>query len=95
MLTELDRHGPTQIATLDGEFGPGRRMSSSRLRARTRVAALKLGFGQEIEIRQGAEIGKPSVLYAVATGSEERIESVEVGGVALIVAEGVFRIARS
>ena len=42
-----------------------------------------------------AEIGPPSVLYAVATGSRERVESVEVGGVALIVAERVFRIAQS
>src|SRR5438477_277853 len=55
----------------------------------------RIGFGQEIEIRQGAEIGRPSVLYAVATGARERVESVEVGGVALIVAEGVFRIAQS
>jgi trans-2,3-dihydro-3-hydroxyanthranilate isomerase len=55
----------------------------------------QIGFGQEFEIRQGAEIGRPSVLYAVVTASEERIESLEVGGVALIVAEGVFRIARS
>ena len=55
----------------------------------------RIGFGQEIKIRQGAEIGRPSVLYAVATGSRERVESVEVGGVALIVAEGVFRIAQS
>jgi len=55
----------------------------------------QIAFGQEIEIRQGAEIGRPSVLYARATGSAERIESVEVGGGALIVAEGVFRIARS
>ena len=53
----------------------------------------QIGFGLEIEISQGAEISRPSVLYAVATGSEERIESVEVGGVALIVAEGIFRIA--
>ena len=54
----------------------------------------RIGFRQEIEIRQGADIGRPSVLYAVATGSRERVESVEVGGVALIV-EGVFRIAQS
>lgn len=53
----------------------------------------RIDFGQEIEIRQGAEIGRPSVLYAVATGSRERVESVEVGGVALIVAGGDFRIA--
>jgi trans-2,3-dihydro-3-hydroxyanthranilate isomerase len=55
----------------------------------------RIAFGEEIEIRQGAEIGRPSVLVAVARGSSERIDSVEVGGVALIVAEGVFRIARS
>lgn len=55
----------------------------------------RIGFGQEIEIRQGVEIGRPSVLFAVATGSCEHLESVQVGGVALIVAEGVFRIAQS
>jgi trans-2,3-dihydro-3-hydroxyanthranilate isomerase len=51
----------------------------------------RIAFGAEIEIRQGAEIGRPSVLVATAGGSGERIDSVEVGG----VAEGVFRIARS
>jgi trans-2,3-dihydro-3-hydroxyanthranilate isomerase len=55
----------------------------------------RIGFGHEIEIRQGAEIGRPSVLYAVATGSQERVESVEVGGAAAIVARGEFRIATS
>jgi trans-2,3-dihydro-3-hydroxyanthranilate isomerase len=55
----------------------------------------QIAFGQEIEISQGAEIGRPSILYAVATGSRERVESVEVGGVALIVAAGDFRIAQS
>lgn len=55
----------------------------------------EIAFGEEIEILQGAEIGRPSVLYAVARGSGDRIDSVEVGGVALIVAEGMFRIARS
>lgn len=55
----------------------------------------RISFGQEIEIRQGAEVGRPSVLYAVATGSRECVESVEVGGVALIVAEGFFRISQA
>jgi trans-2,3-dihydro-3-hydroxyanthranilate isomerase len=55
----------------------------------------RIDFGQEVEIRQGVEIGRPSVLYAIATGSREHVESVEVGGVALIAAEGVFRIAQS
>ena len=53
----------------------------------------RIGFGEQIEIRQGAEIGRPSVLYATVTGQGDRIDSVEVGGSALIVAEGRFRIA--
>ena len=51
-------------------------------------------FGEEIEIRQGAEIGRPSVLYARASGEGERIDSVEVGGVAVVVAEGRYRVAK-
>jgi trans-2,3-dihydro-3-hydroxyanthranilate isomerase len=46
----------------------------------------------EIEIEQGTEIGRPSTLYARATGSGERIESVEVGGAAVTVARGEFRL---
>ena len=53
----------------------------------------RIGFGEQIEIRQGAEIGRPSVLYATVTGEGDRIGSVEVGGTALIVAEGRFRVA--
>jgi len=53
----------------------------------------RIGFGEQIEIRQGAEIGRPSVLYATAAGAGDRIDSVEVGGSALIVAEGRFRVA--
>jgi len=49
-------------------------------------------FGQEIEISQGAEIGRPSTLYARVEGSAERIETVEVGGCAVIVARGEFRL---
>lgn len=49
-------------------------------------------FGDPITIRQGEEIGRPSVLHAVARGTHERIEAVEVGGAAIIVAEGRFRI---
>lgn len=55
----------------------------------------EIAFGEEIKILQGAEIGRPSVLYAIARGSGDRVDSVEVGGVALIVAEGMFRITRS
>jgi len=55
----------------------------------------RIGFGEQIEIRQGAEIGRPSVLYATAAGQGDRIDSVEVGGTALIVAEGRFRVSAS
>jgi len=47
-------------------------------------------FGEEIEISQGAEIGRPSTLYARVEGSPERIEKVEVGGSAVTVARGEF-----
>jgi trans-2,3-dihydro-3-hydroxyanthranilate isomerase len=48
----------------------------------------RIGFGDEIEIRQGVEIGRPSTLYAVARSPED----VEVGGSAVIVARGEFRL---
>jgi trans-2,3-dihydro-3-hydroxyanthranilate isomerase len=51
-----------------------------------------IGFGQEIEISQGAELGRPSTLFALAEGSPDRIEAVEVGGSAVIVARGEFRL---
>jgi trans-2,3-dihydro-3-hydroxyanthranilate isomerase len=48
--------------------------------------------GQEIEISQGAELGRPSTLYARVEGSAERVERVEVGGQAVIVARGEFKL---
>ena len=51
----------------------------------------EIAFGEQIEISQGSEIGRPSVLYATATGERDRIDSVEVGGVAVVVAEGRYR----
>jgi trans-2,3-dihydro-3-hydroxyanthranilate isomerase len=52
----------------------------------------QIAFGEEIEIRQGEEIDRPSLLYARATGTPERIDSIEVGGSAQIVAHGEFRL---
>ena len=52
----------------------------------------RIGFGDEIEISQGAELSRPSTLYARVEGSGERIEKVEVGGSAVIVARGEFRL---
>jgi trans-2,3-dihydro-3-hydroxyanthranilate isomerase len=52
----------------------------------------RIGFGDEIEISQGMEVGRPSTLYASAHGSPEQLERVEVGGSAVIVARGEFRL---
>jgi trans-2,3-dihydro-3-hydroxyanthranilate isomerase len=52
----------------------------------------RIEFGQEIEISQGAEIGRPSTLYARVEGSADRAERVEVGGSAVVVARGEFRL---
>jgi len=52
----------------------------------------RIGFGDEIEISQGAEIGRPSTLYARVDGSAEDVQRVEVGGSAVIVARGEFRL---
>jgi len=48
--------------------------------------------GQEIEISQGAEIKRPSLLHARATGGREQVERVEVGGSAVIVANGELQL---
>jgi trans-2,3-dihydro-3-hydroxyanthranilate isomerase len=52
----------------------------------------RIGFGEEIEISQGAEIGRPSTLFARVDGSADAVEAVEVGGSAVIVARGEFRL---
>jgi trans-2,3-dihydro-3-hydroxyanthranilate isomerase len=52
----------------------------------------RVDAGQQIEISQGAEIGRPSTLYARVVGTPEAIERVEVGGSAVIVARGEFRL---
>jgi len=49
-------------------------------------------FGDRIEIHQGAEIGRPSILHARAEGSADRLARVVVGGAAVIVARGEYRI---
>jgi trans-2,3-dihydro-3-hydroxyanthranilate isomerase len=48
--------------------------------------------GTQIEISQGAEIKRPSTLFARVDGSAEKIERVEVGGSAVIVSRGEFRL---
>jgi trans-2,3-dihydro-3-hydroxyanthranilate isomerase len=52
----------------------------------------RLAAGDEIEIAQGEEIGRPSTLYARVTGTLDAIATVEVGGSAITVARGEFRL---
>ena len=51
-----------------------------------------IAYGAEIEIRQGAEILRPSVLHARVEGSHEQVERIEVGGAAVVVARGEFEL---
>ncbi len=90
------------LATLRTRGRAARRARGRRLRAPGRGvpkrAAARLrrsgrrGGGDEIEIRQGTEIARPSTLYARATGTAEGIEQVQVGGAAVVVARGEFRL---
>jgi trans-2,3-dihydro-3-hydroxyanthranilate isomerase len=50
-------------------------------------------FGEQIAIHQGEEIARPSLLYARAEGTPERIERVLVGGSAVVVARGEYRLS--
>ena len=50
----------------------------------------RIAFGEQIEISQGAEINRPSTLYATVEGEGDRIDRVEVGGSAVLVARGEF-----
>jgi trans-2,3-dihydro-3-hydroxyanthranilate isomerase len=51
-----------------------------------------VGWGEEIVIVQGVEMGRPSTLHARADGRDGTIEAVEVGGSAVVVARGEFRL---
>jgi trans-2,3-dihydro-3-hydroxyanthranilate isomerase len=52
----------------------------------------RIAFGEQIEISQGAEINRPSTLYAQADGSADALERVIVGGSAVVVARGSFSL---
>ncbi len=49
-------------------------------------------WGEQIVIAQGVEMGRPSTLHARAEGGDGLIDAVEVGGAAVIVARGEFRL---
>jgi trans-2,3-dihydro-3-hydroxyanthranilate isomerase len=52
----------------------------------------RIAFGDEIQISQGAELKRPSTLHARAYGNAKSVERVEVGGSAVVVARGEFRL---
>jgi trans-2,3-dihydro-3-hydroxyanthranilate isomerase len=52
----------------------------------------RIAWGDEIEIMQGVEIGRPSKLYARAEGGDGLIDRVEVGGSAVVVARGEYHL---
>jgi trans-2,3-dihydro-3-hydroxyanthranilate isomerase len=52
----------------------------------------RIAFGEEIQISQGAEIGRPSTLYACVEGSADKVERLRVGGSAVSVARGEFSL---
>jgi trans-2,3-dihydro-3-hydroxyanthranilate isomerase len=52
----------------------------------------RIAWGDEIVISQGVEVGRPSTLHARPEGSDERIDRVEVGGAAVVVARGDFQL---
>ena len=109
-LAAVGTFGASCFAVLDGGarvktrmFGPapGRPSRIRRVRVGGRaLLALHLArhgrtaFGQTVEIHQGAEIGRPSVLErAAAEGSAESVVRVVVGGGAVIVARGEYRLS--
>ena len=49
-------------------------------------------WGEWIEISQGVEIGRPSTLFARADARDGQLERVSVGGHAVVVARGEFRL---
>jgi trans-2,3-dihydro-3-hydroxyanthranilate isomerase len=52
----------------------------------------RIAFGDEIEISQGVEVGRPSTLFARVEGSADDVQRVEVGGSAVIVARGELSV---
>jgi trans-2,3-dihydro-3-hydroxyanthranilate isomerase len=52
----------------------------------------RIGWGEELEIRQGVEIRRPSLLRARVEGSAEHVDRVVVGGSAVVVARGEYQL---
>jgi trans-2,3-dihydro-3-hydroxyanthranilate isomerase len=52
----------------------------------------RIGFEEQIEIHQGTQIKRPSVLFAKVHGTGDRVQRITVGGSAVIVARGEYRL---
>jgi trans-2,3-dihydro-3-hydroxyanthranilate isomerase len=52
----------------------------------------RAAFGQEIQIEQGAEIGRPSRLFARIHGDVHTVTAVEVGGSAVVLGRGEIQL---
>jgi trans-2,3-dihydro-3-hydroxyanthranilate isomerase len=52
----------------------------------------RIAFGEEIEISQGVEVGRPSKLFARVDGAADDVQRVEVGGSAVTVARGELSV---
>jgi trans-2,3-dihydro-3-hydroxyanthranilate isomerase len=95
----INAFAPTQQGWKTRMFGPGMGVNEDPATGSAAgplaVHLLRHGrirSGDEICIEQGAEIERPSRLYARAHGSPSQIERVEVGGAAVVVGRGEFRI---
>jgi trans-2,3-dihydro-3-hydroxyanthranilate isomerase len=106
-IGRLERFGAFGFNCVAGEgtswksrmFGPGLGMaedpatgSAAGPLAYHLIRHNRIGFGTEIEIEQGVEIGRASKLHARIDGSGDAIERIRVGGSAVIVARGEFSI---
>ena len=109
-LGRLARLGSTVFSVFAGEgrrwkcrvFGPGEGIPEDPATgAAAGPLALhlarhgRIAFGDEIVIDQGAEIGRPSTLHARVLGSARNLESVEVGGSAVVIGSGELRLPRA
>lgn len=51
-----------------------------------------VGFGQSIEITQGVEIDRTSVMRAEVTGADDRLETIAVSGSAVVASRGTLLV---
>ncbi|WP_026360617.1 PhzF family phenazine biosynthesis protein [Amycolatopsis nigrescens] len=49
-------------------------------------------FGEQIEILQGVEMGRPSTMLSTVRGTADKIEQVDVAGSAIVIARGTLQI---